>query len=171
LQPKISTQVELRAANAADGDVLANLLELYAHDLSAVFDLEVGEDGRYGYPRLPLYWSEAERRHAFLIREKDRIAGFALITRGSPISTDPNCWDMSEFFVLRPYRRRGIGEQAVQTLWRDFPGPWTVRVAEANAGAVDFWSKAVAAQTLNRYVRHSQVVAGRSWSHFLFTST
>ena len=38
--------------------VLANLLELYAHDFSEFHDLELGMDGRFGYSHLPLYWSE-----------------------------------------------------------------------------------------------------------------
>lgn len=39
--------------------ILANLLELYAHDFSEFHDLEVGADGRFGYSSLPLYWIEA----------------------------------------------------------------------------------------------------------------
>jgi hypothetical protein len=41
--------------------VLANLLELYAHDFSEFIDLELGADGRFGYEHLPLYWKESSR--------------------------------------------------------------------------------------------------------------
>ena len=75
--------VSLDAATAADDTLLANLLELYIHDLSAAFpDVALGPDGRFGYPPLPLYWSEPDRRFAYLIRVDGRTAGFVLATRG-----------------------------------------------------------------------------------------
>ena len=54
--------VTLDAAAPADAERLANLLELYIHDLSAVFPgIELKDEGRFGYERLPLYWSEPDR--------------------------------------------------------------------------------------------------------------
>ena len=72
--------VVLDVATLRDAAVLSNLLELYSHDLSEVFALELGADGRFGYEKLPLYWAEPERRFPFLIRCGDRVIGFALIT-------------------------------------------------------------------------------------------
>ena len=47
--------VSLEVATAADHTLLSNLLELYIHDLSSAFpDIEMGQDGRFGYRRLPL---------------------------------------------------------------------------------------------------------------------
>ena len=48
-----SNGVALDAAAPADATLLANLLELYIHDLSAAFpSVELGPDGRFGYPGL-----------------------------------------------------------------------------------------------------------------------
>ena len=94
--------VGLVAATPSDSTLLANLLELYIHDLSAAFpDVQLGPDGRFGYPRLPLYWSERDRRFPFLITCDGRAAGFALATRGSPAAEDPAVLDVAEFFVVR----------------------------------------------------------------------
>lgn len=141
--------VSLDAATAADATLLGNLLELYAHDLSDVFEVVLGPDGRFGYPRLSLYWSEPDRRFAFIIRAEGQIAGFVLATRGSPATEDPEVLDVAEFFVLRRYRRRGVGQRAALLLWRRLPGRWTVRVAEENRGGLAFWGDvlAVAAPT------------------------
>ena len=57
-----SPAVTLDPAAPGEAGVLSNLLELYAHDLSEIFFLEFGADGRFGYEKLPLYWSETERR-------------------------------------------------------------------------------------------------------------
>jgi hypothetical protein len=61
--------VTLDSATPADAALLSNLLELYTHDLSAAFpSVELGPDGRFGYGKLPLYWTEPDRRFPFLIR-------------------------------------------------------------------------------------------------------
>jgi predicted acetyltransferase len=135
----------LDVATRSDSTLLANLLELYIHDLSAAFpNVELGPDGRYGYQQLPLYWSEPRRRFAFLIRRDGRVAGFVLARRGSPASEDPAVFDVAEFFVLGRYRRAGVGREAAFLLWNRLPGTWTVRVAESNPDALAFWRGVVA---------------------------
>jgi predicted acetyltransferase len=140
-----SSSVTLERVTVEHSPLLANLLELYIHDLSAAFrHVELGEDGRYGYPALALYWSEPERRFAFLIRAEGRVAGFALATRGSPLSADPDVLDVTEFFVLRRYRGSGVGRRAAALLWQRLPGRWLVRVSERNSAALPFWRSVIA---------------------------
>ncbi|MBD0326151.1 MAG: GNAT family N-acetyltransferase [Pyrinomonadaceae bacterium] len=136
-------QVEIEAATREQQPVLANLLELYTHDFSEILDVQLGADGRFGYADLPLYWQE-HNRHPFLIKADGQLAGFALVRQGSLVSGDNDVWDISEFFILRGYRKRGIGMQAVHHVWRKFPGAWEVRVMDKNAGAREFWSHAIA---------------------------
>ena len=46
-----SNDVSLDVATKSDDALLSNLLELYMHDLSAVYpNIEMGADGRFGYP-------------------------------------------------------------------------------------------------------------------------
>jgi predicted acetyltransferase len=132
-----SASIDLILATPEQQSILANLIELYAHDFSEFLDVEMGEDGRFGYKRLPLYWSEAGR-HPFLVRMDGKLAGFALVKRGSEISGDADVWDMAEFFVLRGYRRRGIGIQVAHRVWREFSGKWEVRVMQSNVQAQRF---------------------------------
>ena len=58
-----SVNVEITPALPEHEPVLANLLEFYAHDFSEFIDLKIGEDGRFGYEHLPLYWKESSRNH------------------------------------------------------------------------------------------------------------
>jgi predicted acetyltransferase len=115
---------------------------LYAYDFSEFHGIEIGSDGRFGYTHLPLYWSEADR-HPFLVRIDGRLAGLVLVRRGSEVSGDATAWDMAEFFVLRGYRRRGIGTQVAHQIWKQFPGRWEVRVMESNLSAFHFWLNAI----------------------------
>lgn len=135
-------QVELVPAAPEQESILANLLELYAHDFSEFHNVELGPDGRFGYAPLPLYWSEPARQ-AFFIRVDGRLAGFALVKQGSDVSGDKNAWDVAEFFIVRAYRRQGVGIQAAHEVWRRFPGRWEVRVMQANAAALSFWQRAI----------------------------
>ena len=157
----------LVAATQADHALLSNLLELYIHDLSAVFpQVQLGVDGRFGYPKLPLYWSEPEKRVAYLIEQDATLAGFILVTRGSPVSSDPDVHDIAEFFVLRRYRGSGVGQRAAFLLWRERPGKWTVRAAEANPDAVAFWGRVVAAFTHGRAQRWQRTEGTSAWQVF-----
>jgi predicted acetyltransferase len=135
--------LEVIPATPEQAPILANLIELYAHDFSEFLPIDVAEDGRFGYPTLPLYWSDPGR-HPLLIRIDGKLAGFAFIKRGSEVFDNGAVWDMAEFFILRRYRRHGTGTKAAHTLWALFPGPWEVRVMQANVAAQPFWTKAIA---------------------------
>lgn len=143
--------------------VLANLLELYAHDFSEFHPIELGEDGRFGYPSLLLYWTDPDR-HPFLVRIDGRLAGLALVSgRGSS-------WDMAEFFVIRRYRRRGAGTEIAHQVWRQFPGRWEIRVMAANASAHQFWERAIAAFTGEAIQSVPFERNGTCWRRFTFES-
>ena len=163
--------VSLDEATQADSVLLANLLELYIHDMSEVFPhVELGPDGRFGYRRLPLYWSEPDRHFAFLIRCAGRIGGFVLVTRGSPVASDPDVLDVAEFFVVRKYRRAGVGRQAASLLWDRHPGKWIVRVLETNRGALAFWRDTVASFTAGSFDESSWRRPPNDWRVFAFES-
>ena len=167
----LSGSVTLETATQSDAPLLSNLLELYIHDMSEVFPfLELGPDGRFGYRRLPLYWSEPDRRFALVIRYDGRIAGFALVTRGSPASPDPEVLDVEEFFVVRKYRRAGVGRAAAFLLWKRFPGQWTVRVSQGNRGALAFWSAVVADFAPGRVRESTLPGEPNAWRVFSFQS-
>lgn len=139
---KPAPQVEVLPAAAAEASILANLLQLYAHDFSELLDVEIGADGKFTYHSLPLYWMEAGR-HPFLIRVDGKLAGFALVKKGSAFSGNENAWDLAEFFVLRGYRRRGVGTLAANQMWRRLPGSWEVRVMQLNVAAQRFWKQVI----------------------------
>lgn len=162
--------IALHAAGPEDASLLENLLELYLHDLSEVFLIELGADGRFGYETLALYWAEPERRFAFLIKSGERVAGFVLVTRGSPVSDDPNVLDVAEFFVLRRYRREGVGRRAASLLWERMPGDWIVRVSTGNRGALPFWRSVIAEFTRGDFTEWERAGTPHDWRVFSFNT-
>src|SRR5271155_1151437 len=55
MTPHNDSALEVIRAAPDQAPILANLLELYAHDFSEFHDIDLGEDGRFGYRSLPLY--------------------------------------------------------------------------------------------------------------------
>ena len=136
------TFVKLVPAGAEQASILANLLELYAHDFSEFLELELGADGRFGYQHLSTYWSEPGR-HPFLVEIDGKWAGLVLVKKKSSLFSDLAVWDMAEFFIVRKHRRRGAGTEITRQIWRRFPGRWEVRVLQSNRAALQFWERAV----------------------------
>ena len=126
---------ELVEATIDDKPVLRQLLELYAHDFSVYNGADVDDNGLYRYPYLDNYWTEAER-YPFLFKVDGHFAGFAFVRVGIP-------HDMAEFFVMRKYRRSGVGMEAARAVFATFPGEWQVRELAANEGATAFWRTAI----------------------------
>ena len=166
----MTAEVAIQPATPADAPVLANLLELYIHDMSEFFGGELGVDGRFGYEPLPLYWSDPERRSAFLIRNGTQLVGFAMVTRGSPASQDPTDLDMANFFIVRAQRRSDVGRRAAFLVWNEFPGRWWVRVSEANTKGCQFWSKIIADYTNRPLVQSAMPGKRHPWRVFSFSN-
>src|SRR5262245_35158729 len=168
--PKESSAcVEILPAGPEQESILANLLELYAHDFSEFHDVMLGVDGRFGYKDLPLYWNEPGR-HPFLVRFDGQLAGFVLVKRGSEVSGDKDVWDVAEFFVVRGCRRRGLGTKVAHEVWRMFPGRWEVRVIQANQVAIEFWERAIRRFTGRAVPSVSVDRDGDCWHLFSFES-
>jgi predicted acetyltransferase len=164
-------EVTLDLASLSDAALIANLLQLYLHDLSDTFpSIELGVDGRFSYEKLPLYWSEPERRFPLLIRHGGEVGGFALITRGSPASENPDVFDIAEFFVIRRHRRSGVGRRAAFLLWNRFPGSWTVRVSEGNRTALPFWTGVIEQYTGGTASQRTRPDSPHAWRVFSFVS-
>ncbi len=162
--------VELVPALESDQPRLENLLELYVHDFSELLGLTPGEDGRFSYPKLPTYFRE-EGRAPFLLRADGRLSGFALASRGSLVSGDPDVWDVSEFFVVRGVRRRGVGLAAAEALFRARAATWEVRVMDLNASARRFWDRTIEQVTEGRYTLEPwRREDGSPWHVFRFRS-
>ena len=161
--------IDLIPATAGHQPLLSNLIQLYMHDFSAIVPIELGPDGRYEYPPLPLYWLEASR-FPFLVAVGGKWAGFVLVRQAQSPEEEYPGWDMAEFFVLRRYRRHGIGTRLAHLAFKRFPGPWQIRVMESNAAAVQFWRRAIEGFTGVSPSPTRSTIEGAAWWTFRFES-
>lgn len=123
--------VEVVRARVGDKTVLRRLLQLYHYDFSEWSGDDVDEHGEFAHLYLDHYWTDPDS-HPFLIRCDGRFSGLALV-RTAGIN------DMAEFFVMRKYRRHGVGRQAARQVFEMFPGEWQVRQVHGNDAATAFW--------------------------------
>ena len=145
--------VELvRAESGTDRDALRRLYPLYLHDLSEFSDhYALDSEARW----TPSYLDDMFARpmcHCLLIRSDGNAAGFALVAT-QPFPHMPADADahLAEFFVARPYRRRGLGRQAAKATLQAFPGRWSLAVVDRNEPAFAFWRAVVAELTGGAY--------------------
>ena len=146
------------------GLVLRNLFQFYVHDMTEWFDIDTTADGSYSYDTSAIWKNGGD---AYLAKVGESIAGFALV--GSAVG-DSGAQDVHEFFVLRKFRRSGIGRKMARLVWDQHPGEWLVRVLELNAPAVLFWRAAIESQVGVSYQEELRIVDGRPWRFFRFVS-
>lgn len=106
--------------------------------------------------------------HVLAVCYDDQPVGFAKISRarGAPAASgaSPAAFSMSEFFIARPWRRRGIGAQAVRLILDRFEGAWLITEHLRNDVAVRFWRHVVRAYTGGKY--QERVVNGEVQQRF-----
>jgi predicted acetyltransferase len=144
-------EVRLVAATRADAPVVERLLQLYEYDYSeyAAHAVDVDARGLFTTVDTEAIWRPGYR--VFLIEAGGKVAGFAFVTRDASHLGDDETWAIDEFFVLRRYRRQGVGERAARDLFDGFPGRWEVSELRENVAAQAFWRRVIDRYTGGRY--------------------
>ncbi len=128
---------EIQKAKFDQKHLVRRMLELYAYDLSEYEDSDLNESGEFGHKYLDQYWTEKDR-YPFIVRVDGHPAGFVFVNKF--VYSDGIDHSIADFFVLKKYRRRGIGrEVAIEILGR-FPGSWEIRALKKNKRAIPFWN-------------------------------
>jgi predicted acetyltransferase len=126
-------RVELVRVAEDDKVVLARLLELYRYDVSEFRPYVLTAHGTFGYRHLDAYFGD-QGCEAYFVTVDGELAGLAM---SRLLDTDAR--EVAEFFVMRRYRRRGVGRTAAYQLLRMHPGTWSVSFDDANAAGGAFW--------------------------------
>ena len=145
------------------------LFELYAHDFSEHVPLEIKESGRFEVSAGEIWWNRDDH-YPFFLRAAGRLAGFALVRRGSKIADDPGVMDVAEFFVVRGERGKRVGQRAAMSLLGRFPGPWEVRVRQSNPSALKFWSRVLGDVAVSAVISSTYSDNGVGW-HVLYAES
>lgn len=119
-------------------NILENLMALYLHDLSEFADdLMVNADGKFEYDGLEYYFKSEDLRPFFIYYDNE-IAGFVLLNSGRYVSIGVN-YSIHEFFVLKSFRKKGIGSKAVKAIFEQYKGKYKIVQLIDNKPAIGFW--------------------------------
>ncbi|KJB86260.1 hypothetical protein AZ66_19890 [Paenibacillus sp. E194] len=122
--------------------ILKHLMTLFLHDLSEFNEEQEfnQESGLFEFDAFEWFF-EKEGLFPFFIKHEDDIIGFILL-QSSPY-TNPERYDylINSFFILKKYRRKGLGKQAVQDLFQQCPGRYAIGQLSNNIPAIQFWRK------------------------------
>jgi predicted acetyltransferase len=131
--------MQIIKAEPSHKDLLANLMQLYLHDLSVYTGDTVEEDGKFDLGEyFHLYWKDSDR-FPYLCLLNGRVAGFALVRE---IGNDS--FSIAEFFVLRSHRGTGLAAQFAKNVFQRHHGQWEVAELDSNIPAQKFWRKIIA---------------------------
>jgi predicted acetyltransferase len=143
-------ELQVSVATPADRLPIARMLELYQHDLSDVWDQDLDAHGEYGYA-LDRYGRDPAC-HAFVFRVAHKYAGFALVDDAVHLTGNER-W-LAQFFVLKKYRRLGLGSAAARQVFEQLQGRWEVGQMPKNLPAQAFWRHVIGTYTGGRFVEH-----------------
>lgn len=144
----LTMKIEVSPASTDDKSLLQRMMEFYLYDFSEFGKSDLDSHGCFGYSYLDHYWEEKDR-HPFIVRVDGKLAGFVLVNKHT--SLPGNEWSIAEFFIMRKYRRRGVGKAVAFYLFDRFRGKWEVQEMEANLPAQHFWRKVIAEYTGGQY--------------------
>ncbi len=130
--------IDIVEATREDERVLERLLQFYQYDFSEIMGGDVEDDGVFHYVSLGDVW-EDNRAHVYIMRVEGLLAGAAIVIERSHFTGDTDVAYMDEFFVMRKYRRTGVGSEMATRLFDMFPGRWEVAEVAPNSDGTAFW--------------------------------
>jgi predicted acetyltransferase len=155
------SDVAIVAAQWHDRPVLSRLLELYQYELSDIWPQDLNLHGEYGFA-IDRYLRNP-RLAAFLFFVDGKHAGFGLVD--PDVSLPENDFWMGQFFVMKKYRRCGVGTLGARFIFDQFRGMWEVGQMPGNLAARAFWRRTIAEYTQGRFVEHE--LHDARWDGFL----
>jgi predicted acetyltransferase len=127
----------IKPAEISHKDTIFNLIQGYLTELSGFPDEHPDykdENGIYLYPYLDAYWEE-DSRFPYLLFSDSALAGFALVRR------EGDHWEMSEYYVIPEFKRRGLAEACAKAIFQKHTGKWRIGFNKHNQPSRSLWYK------------------------------
>ncbi len=142
--------IEVKHAQPTDWTIFHNLMQFYLYDFSEFLPMELGEEGSFKEEILDNYFANPDKA-AFLVIVDGMLAGFSLVSSEVVLQQNQGGRCIKEFFIVRRYRRQGVGKTAATKIFSMYAGKWEVRVERTNLPARVFWERVISEYTEERY--------------------
>ncbi|MBV4531160.1 GNAT family N-acetyltransferase [Pseudomonas sp. SWRI107] len=129
--------IELLKTHPEQADLIRNLYQFYAYESSDWEQEDVEVDGRFYIhePHLQRYW-HSPGWGAHLVLVDGFIAGFVLIEASEVPGI--NALELADLFILKRYRRQGIGSVVAGQFLADTRTAWLLRYHAQDSAAAGF---------------------------------
>ena len=87
------------------------------------------------------YWRNENDRFPYIIKKNNKYVGFVLVKLIEFGSR--TYFSMAEFFIMKKYRRNGVGKAVAFEIFKLHKGQWEVYQKETNKPAQIFWEKVI----------------------------
>ena len=145
----------LSKASKEDKTAIENLMQFYIYDFTEFIKYDVEANGLFApYPHLEDYWRGENNKFPYLIKKDDKYVGFVLVRLIE--SEERSYFSIAEFFVMKKYRRLGIGRAIAVQLFDLHNGQWEVYQKDSNKPAQLFWKNVIKEYTKGRFKQHSE---------------
>ncbi|MCK3831235.1 GNAT family N-acetyltransferase [Pseudomonas fluorescens] len=136
--PMPETTVELIQTGPEDAELIRNLYQYYAYESSDWEQEDVEADGRFYIhdEHLARYWQDPQWS-ANLLLVDGYIAGFLLIEGSELPGID--ALELADLFILKRYRRKGIGRAIASQVLCSGAANWLVRFYDQDEVSQAFW--------------------------------
>lgn len=146
---------EIKRATLEEKETLNNLLQFYIYDFSEFMDFHIEDNGKFDDYPLNDYWTE-NSRFPFLIKLNGKYAGFVLVKLINR-DDDDSYFSIAEFFIMKRYRRAGLGKLVAMDIFKMYKGQWEVYQIDNNVPAQHFWKKAIEEYTGGKFTERIEV--------------
>lgn len=132
------TTVELIQTGPEEAELIRNLYQYYAYESSDWEQEDVEVDGRFYIhdEHLARYWQDPQWS-ANLLLVDGYIAGFLLIENSELPGID--ALELADLFILKRYRRKGIGRAIASQVLCSGAANWLVRFYDQDEVSQAFW--------------------------------
>lgn len=168
IEPAVMEQeqhIQVELCPAADKYIICNMYPFYLYDLSEIWERL---PNRYGVFEeddccatlaqqsdvFKIWWRHPGVLFPFLIRVNCIPAGFALVSTPPYVPAGEQVeYFLHEFFLMRPFRGKGIAQQAAKYVFDSFSGRWALHTNPTgrNMHTRRFWRQLLADYTSYKY--------------------
>ena len=135
-----NTAIDISIASPREKPLIEQMMQLYRYEMSEFDGSDLDLNGRFSYDDLDSYWTENSRT-PLIVRVSGKLAGFVLVNQHS--YTGDGRYSIAEFFIMRRYRRKGIGRIVANRVFNQFGPRWEIRQIKENTSAKSFWRKII----------------------------
>jgi len=131
------SKINLVPVDIKDKKILSDLIKEYQKE---ILKQEKVEEYKY----LDSYWQDSSS-YPYFIMFNGTVVGFVLVNDFTLV--EKGARSISEFYIKKEFRNKGVGKLAAIKTFDLFPGKWEIRELIDNIAAQNFWRKVIGKYT------------------------